>query len=421
MLNSSRTDPSDDELVAQSKEKLVVIFQTLLQVLNLGIAVTVYGVSSQGDKFFLIISLGSLIQLLACMPIERLVPNARMISDTSKAPVSLYLFFLFLVSNLIIMIFLLAAGMYVLISQEVGRLNFSYVDMLTTVIYGMALTNLMIRGGVLQYQRKFFFASTTFIISPFSLFSFLMVDLITGWLGPTGVLFCSSIVSLVIVFFYPKPPVLPVALVQMKYHYLFFTKTVISSSYLKLSHAVYHFSITWFITFLGLAAAEGSILLLNISKRAAEAVTQVAVAPSTRRLLVYVSNLSHPRPKISEFALSFYGATIKYFVVVGIIAAVTLGGYIYFREGADNAQLVVLYFIPFIVCQFFILLETPFSTVNNVNNKIWIFFLANLLFALSLGLLGVTTQLVIISLFGTLVSQTMVSLIHYLFAARTNR
>ena len=97
--------------------------------------------------------------------------------------------------------------------------------------------------------------------------------------------------------------------------------------------------------------------------------------------------------------------------MLGIIAAVTLGGYIYFREGADNAQLVVLYFIPFIVCQFFILLETPFSTVNNVNNKIWIFFLANLLFALSLGLLGVTTQLVIISLFGTLVSQTL-SLIH---------
>jgi hypothetical protein len=421
MLKSSRADPPRVPIGAPTKEKIVSIFQIILQVMNMGIVVMVYGVSSQGDKYFLIISFGSLITLLACMPIERLVPNARMISDTSKAPVALYLFFLFLVSNLIILMFFLAAVLYVLIIPENGRLSFSYTDVFTTVIYGMALTNLMIRGGILQYQNKFFVATKTFIVSPLCILLFLVIDLITAGLGPAGVLFCSSLVSLVIAFCYPKPPVYPVALVQLKYHYLVFIKTVVSSSYLKLSHAIYHFSITWFITSLGLAAAEGSILLLNISKRAAEAVTQVAVAPSTRRLLVYVSNLSHPRSEISELALRFYGATIKYFVLLGIIAAVTLGGYIHLRDGTDNAQLVVLYFIPFVLCQILILLETPFSTINNVNNKIWIFLFANLLFALSLMLLGLNVQSVTISLFGTLVSQAIVLLIHYLFAVRTNR
>ena len=408
-------------LAAPSKEKVAAMLQIILQALNLGLAVLIYGVSSEGDKFFLIVSLGSLVQLLACMPIERLVPNATIIAGTSKAPVELYLLFLFLVCNLIIIIIMLVAGMWALLMPGSESFNFSYSEILTTVIYGMTLTNLMIRGGIHQYRKRFFIATTTSIISPFAIFIFLTVDSITAKLGPAGVLFWSSALSLVIVFFYPKRLILPSTLSRLKDHYPMFAKSVVSSSYLKLSHAVYHFSVTWFVTLLGLAAAEGSVLLLNISKRAAEAVTQVAVAPSTRRLLVHVSQLSQPRLEVAEFGRKFCETTIKSFVFLGVLAAVILLGYVYFQEGSVNAQVVGLYFTSFILCQFLILIETPFSTINNVNNNVSIFLFANILFAVGLVLLEKYTQSVTVALFGILLPQIIVLLLHYFTATGTNK
>lgn len=384
----------------------------------MGLAVSVYGVSSNGDIFYLIISFGSLVQLMACMPIERLVPNSKNISDLYKVPVQLYFLFLFLFCNSIILaLFLLT---FLIEITEVGRLSWGFPETLTTMLYGASLTNLHLRMGIHQFHKRFLIATSTAIISPFAIFLFLILDLYTASFGPIKVLFFSSILSLVFGFFYPKIPTLYFSIKHFKKQYLIFFKSVVSSSFLKLSHGIYHFSLTWFVNFLGISSSEGGVMLLNIAKRAAEAVTQIAVAPSIRRLLVYISEMPF-NAEIRKFVVDFYSSTISYFILIGIIASITLSGYIFYIEGSKASINVLIYFIAFIMCQILILIETPYSTINNVNSNIKIFFIANIFFALSLLIFTTKINAINYALFGILIPQTVILYLHYNAANRERK